>query len=79
MEPELDYLSKLRLLDKTNMKQTVAVVARNDQTRALNFNRYTEPKNVIKIGAGFTKEVQITQDPDTNLTLFNPHLTAKPI
>ena len=41
--------------------------------------KYTFPKNVIQLSKRFNKQVQITQETDSNITLFNPHMTAKPI
>ena len=41
--------------------------------------KYGEPKNLIEVTKTLTKTIEITQDASTNLTLFNPHMTARPI
>ena len=55
------------------------VVAKNDQSRAADFRKYTEPRNVVPVTTAFRRTLGITQQPESNVTLFNPLLTARPI
>jgi len=54
-------------------------MSKNDQARSLNFSMYHESKNVLQMGPKFSKKIVITQNPDSNLTLFNPMMAARPI
>ena len=55
------------------------VIAKNDQSRAVDFRKYTEPRNLVPVTTAFKRTLGITQQPESNLTLFNPLLTARPI
>jgi len=60
------------------MKQR-QVIAKDDQSKAFSFAKFNEPRNLIPLTKHLNQTISLTSDPASNLTLFNPALTARPI
>lgn len=45
----------------------------------MTFNHFSVPQNVLPVQHHFTSPIELSADQKSNLTLFNPSLTAKPI